>query len=78
MPKHYSAKFVERVRNSLDTDNLGYKLAIACFDRNISYAKVAKDLGVARMTVYRWFAGYDIRKNNREAVKIYLANLLDS
>jgi DNA invertase Pin-like site-specific DNA recombinase len=79
MPNKYSDATVERVYRDVykynPELNIGHELAMACITRNISVAKVAKELGVGRMTVYRWFNGHDIRKKNRDAIKLYLDNL---
>ena len=69
----YSPKILEMVKNG-DSDSFGVKFAKFCIAKKLSVEYVSKELGVTRMTLYRWFAGQDIRKKNREAIKSFMSS----
>lgn len=52
----YSYTIVQAIQ-AADQTLLGVKLAQVCVSRNIPVAKVARELGVSRPTVYSWFTG---------------------
>lgn len=55
----YSQKLVE-ANLKADDESLGVALGRFCIEREITATKVAKELGVSRMTVYNWFWGEHI------------------
>ena len=67
----YSEKILELVKNG-DCDQLGVRFAKFCIKHNLSIVTVSKELGVTRMTLYRWFTGSNIRKENRDAIKQFM------
>lgn len=71
MTKGYSPKILEAVKNG-DPDSFGVKFAKFCIAKKLSVDYVSKELGVTRMTLYRWFNGYDVRRKNREAIKKFM------
>ena len=52
----YSQKLVD-ANSKADAESLGVALGRFCIEREITATKVAKELGVSRMTVYNWFWG---------------------
>jgi len=71
MTKGYSPKILKTVKNG-DPDSFGVKFAKFCIAKKLSIDFVSKELGVTRMTLYRWFSGCDIRKKNRDAIKQFM------
>ena len=70
----YTPKIIELVKNG-DSDQLGVKFAKFCIAKKLSIEKVSKELGVTRMTLYRWFTGSNIRKENRDAIKQFMKKI---
>ena len=70
--KGYSPKMLELVKNA-DPDQFGVKFAKFCVANNLSVVTVSEQLGVTRMTLYRWFAGGNVHKDNRDAIKKFMA-----
>lgn len=70
----YSTRLVESVKAG-DAASAGVKLGRVCISRNYSVKDVADYLGVTRMTVYRWFRGYDISPRHSHKVQELLAKL---
>lgn len=52
----YSQRIVNAV-NEAETDSLGVALGKLCIRHDIPVSVVANDIGVSRMTVYKWFDG---------------------
>lgn len=52
----YSQRIVEANRKAA-SGSLGVALGRFCIARDIPVARVADDLGVSRMTIYKWMAG---------------------
>lgn len=55
----YSQRVVNAVLEA-DTDSLGVALGKLCIQHDIPVSVVANDIGVSRMTVYKWFDGSTI------------------
>ena len=67
----YSQKILELVEKG-DQDQLGVRFAKFCIAHNLSVVTVAKQLGVTRMTLYRWFSGSNINKAHRDSIRLYM------
>ena len=56
-----------------DGRNPGVKLGRFCIERDISVRDVAKQFGVSRMTIYKWFTGEWLpRKSYVDEIVLYL------
>ena len=60
MPRPYSQKFIDDVRNG-DTRRVGIELAQQCIEANLPAKYVAVALGVSRATIHNWFRGSILR-----------------
>jgi AcrR family transcriptional regulator len=56
MPIGYSRRLVDEVSQA-DSKKLGVRLGLRCLLSDVPVARVAKALGVSRVTVYSWFRG---------------------
>ena len=68
----YSYAMVIAIRNA-DPNLPGVQLGLFCVEHNIPATKVAKDLGVARHSVYSWFTGrFKPRSSMETQIKVLL------
>ena len=67
----YSQKILDLVAKA-DQDQIGVKFAKFCIANKLSVVAVANEMGVTRMTLYRWFTGSNIRKQNRDAIRQFM------
>jgi len=52
----YSQRTVDAIQRA-NADSLGVALGKLCIRHDIPVSEVANDIGVSRMTVYKWFDG---------------------
>jgi transposase-like protein len=56
MPIGYSRRLVDEVQRA-DSSKIGVRLGVVCLKSDVPVSRVARLLGVSRVTVYSWFRG---------------------
>lgn len=70
----YSIRMLDKIK-AVELDTVATQLAKFCVENGISTARVAKDLGVSRPSVYAWFTG---KRQPRTKTVEQLSKLLDT
>lgn len=71
MPRSYGEKFLRGLADG-DPASVGVQLGRACVEANLPAAYVARVMGVARMTIYKWFRGHSITEKNLRTIAAFM------
>lgn len=75
----YSSGLIKQIMDAhaADPDHIGVQLGLACINGNVPVHQVAEELGVARISVYKWFTGkfYPAKLEHRNRMAAMIAQL---